>query len=272
MPQPLKHSLRAKSLRWGSRMLDIARRTTLRAEVLWVSAILLVYVSVFAILLAPPAFAQARIALVIGNGDYADQPRLPNPANDADDMAAALQALGFKVIEGMNLNKTAFDAKLHDFARSTSGADVALFFYSGHGMQINGVNYLIPIDAPATKEDLLFQTVTLDFIQSILESAKTKIIMLDACRNNPFAAALAQSMGTRAVTASSGLAVATAPDLGYFIAYSTQPGHVASDGSGRNSPFTASLKSHLSTPGLSISDLMITVRNDVVQATNAQQI
>ncbi len=228
--------------------------------------------ALIAVLFVQPAFSESRVALVIGNGGYIGQPRLPNPPNDAQDIAAALEALGFKVIQGTNLTKADFDAKLHEFSRSTTGADVAFFFYSGHGMQINGINYLIPIDAPLTKEDLDFQTVTLDFVQKLLERAKTKVIILDACRNNPYAEMLGQSLGTRAINANAGLAVATAPDLGYFIAFATQPGHVASDGAGRNSPFTSSLKAHIATPGLSISDLMIVVRNDVVQATNGAQI
>ncbi len=219
-----------------------------------------------------PAAAGPRVALIVGNAGYAGPAQLPNPAHDAQDISAALEALGFKVITGLNLNKAAFDAKLHEFARISTGADVAFFFYSGHGMQINGINYLVPIDAPVTKEDLDFQTVTLDFVQKLLERAKTKIVMLDACRNNPFAAQLGANMGTRAVNGNAGLAVTTAPDLGYFIAFATQPGHVASDGAGRNSPFTNSLKAHIATPGLSISDLMIVVRNDVVQATNSSQI
>jgi len=228
--------------------------------------------TLIASLFTQAALAESRVALVIGNGDYAGQPRLPNPPNDAQDVAAALEGLRFKVIQGTNLTKADLDAKLHEFSRATTGADVAFFFYSGHGLQINGINYLIPIDAPVTKEDLDFQTVTLDFVQKLLERAKTKIIMLDACRNNPFAAMLGESLGTRAINANAGLAVATAPDLGYFIAFATQPGHVASDGAGRNSPFTSSLKAHIATPGLSISDLMIVVRNDVVQATNGAQI
>ncbi len=222
-------------------------------------------------LFALPALAENRVALVIGNGNYIGQPHLANPPHDAEDMAQALQGLGFKVIQGTNVDKAGFDAKLHEFSRSTSGADVAIFFYSGHGMQIDGVNYLVPIDAPVTKEDLQFQTVTMDFVQKLLERAKTKIIVLDACRNNPFAAALGENLGTRAVNANAGLAMTTAPELGYFIAFATQPGHVASDGAGRNSPFTASLKTHIDSPGLSISDLMIVVRNDVVQATGGQQ-
>jgi uncharacterized caspase-like protein/uncharacterized protein len=228
--------------------------------------------TLIASLFALPALAENRVALVIGNGNYLGQPHLFNPPHDAEDMTQALQALGFKVIQGTDIDKAGFDAKLHEFSRSTSGADVAFFFYSGHGMQINGVNYLMPVDAPTTKEDLEFQTVTLDFVQKVLERAKTKIVMLDACRNNPFAAALGKNLGTRAVTANSGLAMTTAPDLGYFIAFATQPGHVASDGAGRNSPFTASLKTHMDTAGLSISDLMIVVRNEVVQATAGQQI
>ena len=191
---------------------------------------------VFASLFAQPALAESRVALVIGNGEYTGQPHLPNPPHDAEDVAAALEGLGFKVIQGTNLDKAGFDAKLHEFSRSTTGADVAFFFYSGHGMQIDGVNYLVPIDAPVTKEDLEFQTVTLDFVQKLLERAKTKIIMLDACRNNPFAEQLGSSLGTRAVNANAGLAMATAPDLGYFIAFATQPGHVASDGAGPEFP------------------------------------
>ena len=228
--------------------------------------------TLIASLFALPALAENRVALVIGNGNYLGQPHLFNPSHDAEDMTQVLQALGFKVIQGTDVNKAGFDAKLHEFSRSTSGADVAFFFYSGHGMQINGVNYLMPVDAPITKEDLEFQTVTIDFVQKVLERAKTKIVMLDACRNNPFAAALGENLGTRAVNANSGLAMTTAPDLGYFIAFATQPGHVASDGAGRNSPFTASLKTHMDTAGLSISDLMIVVRNEVVQATAGQQI
>jgi uncharacterized caspase-like protein/uncharacterized protein len=228
--------------------------------------------ALLAAFLALPALAGNRVALVVGNGDYIGQQQLPNPPHDADDVAGALSGLGFKVIEGTNLDKAGFDAKLHEFSRNTTGADVALFYYSGHGMQIDGVNYLVPVDAPTSREDLEFQTVTLDFVQKLLERAKTKVIMLDACRNNPFAAALGQSLGTRAVNANSGLAMTTAPELGYFIAFATQPGHVASDGGGRNSPFTSALKSHITTPGLSVSDLMILVRNDVAAATGGQQI
>src|SRR5208282_837180 len=118
------------------------------------------FLILIACLFSQPAFSGSRVALVIGNGGYIGQPRLPNPAHDAQDVAAALEGLGFKVIQGTDLNKADFDGKLHEFARSTTGADVAFFFYSGHGLQINGINYLIPIDAPVTKEDLDFQTVT----------------------------------------------------------------------------------------------------------------
>jgi uncharacterized protein len=225
-----------------------------------------------AILFAPPASAEKRVALVIGNGGYDGQPALKNPPNDARDIAEALKNLGFQVILGLDLDKHGFDDKVHEFARSVTGAEVALFYYSGHGMQMNGVNYLVPINAPIRKEDLDFQTVTLDLVQKQLASAKVKLVFLDACRNNPFARSLALSAGARALGENSGLAVTTAPDLGSFIAFATQPGQVASDGEGSNSPFTGSLKAHISTAGLSISDLMIVVRNEVVQQTNAAQI
>jgi uncharacterized protein len=232
--------------------------------------LLLVLTAIF--LGAGPSYADKRVALVVGNGAYVGQSALKNPANDARDMSAALETLGFQVFLGVDVDKRGFDEKLHEFTRQAANADVALFYYSGHGMQVNGVNYLIPTDAPVTKEDLDFQTVTLDFVQKQISSAKTKIVVLDACRNNPFAKELARSMGTRAVNENLGLALTTAPDLGSFVAFATQPGHVASDGEGQNSPFTGALKAHIETPGLSLSDLMIVVRNEVVQVTNSAQV
>ncbi|MGD9803536.1 MAG: caspase family protein [Hyphomicrobiaceae bacterium] len=220
-----------------------------------------------------PALAQQRIALVIGNGQYANVPVLGNPANDANDVAEALRALGFVVIAGTDLGRNAFTERLKAFGDAISPKDDVLFFYAGHGLQAKGVNYLIPIDAKLNSErDLDFEAVSLDLVLRQMKSARTKIVMLDACRNNPFARTLARSMGTRAVSDNLGLAVTVASDLGTFIAYATQPGNVASDGTGRNSPFTEKLLPHIRTPGQSITDLMMTVRNEVAQATAGAQI
>ena len=153
--------------------------------------------------------AEKRVALIIGNGAYANAPALANPKNDAEDMAAALRKLGFTVILGLDLDKTTMDRKIRAFAKELSGADAGVFHYSGHGLQVAGVNYLVPVDAElATESALDFEAVRLDLIQRTMErEARTNIIFLDACRNNPFTRVLARSLGTRAV-AGGGLAPA----------------------------------------------------------------
>ena len=177
-----------------------------------------------------PAVAGKRIALVVGNSGYAHVTNLDNPTNDAQDVAAALQELGFEVIIGIDLDKHSFDDKIHEFSRAIADADVALFFYAGHGLQAKGNNHLIPIDATIANEyDLELETVTLDSVLNQMEQAKTKVVILDACRNNPFARSLARSMGSRAVSENLGLAISVPSGVGTFIAYATQPGNVARD-------------------------------------------
>jgi uncharacterized caspase-like protein/uncharacterized protein len=224
-------------------------------------------------LTAAPALAERRVALVIGNAAYAHAPTLANPVNDASDMAAALKELGFEVLLGTDLDKHALDDRIHAFANALDGADVGLFFYAGHGLQANGRNYLVPTDAQlAAERDLDFQAVQLGFVLTQMErEAKTNIVILDACRNNPLARNLARSMGTRAVGESGGLAP-VATGFGTFIAYATQPGNVALDGSGRNSPFTGALKKYVGAPGLSLPDIMIEVRNEVATLSHGDQI
>lgn len=222
---------------------------------------------------ALPSLAAKRVALVVGNGAYAHVPHLNNPPNDAQDVSAALKQLGFEVIPGIDIDKHAFDDKLHQFSQAIAGADVALFFYAGHGLQAKGVNHLIPIDAKIPDEYALeLETITLDSVLKQMEQAKTKIVVLDACRNNPFAGTLARSMGSRGVSENLGLAISVPSGVGTFIAYSTQPGNVASDGTGRNSPFAGPFKLHVMDPGVSLSDIMILVRNEVVTATDGVQV
>ncbi|MBS0241158.1 MAG: caspase family protein [Proteobacteria bacterium] len=243
---------------YGSRLLGIC--------LIWIAA-------VATALAAQPAAAQRRVALVIGNSGYTKVPPLANPENDAADIAAAVRKIGFEVVSGINVTKGQFEALLREFGTKAEGASAAFVFYAGHGLQARGNNYLIPVDASIENErDLDFSAVSLDLVLRQLSKAETKIVMLDACRNNPFARGLSRSLGTRAIDENLGLAVSTASDLGTFIAYATQPGNVARDGSGRNSPFTEKLKGHLATPGLSITDLMMDVRNEVAAATNGQQI
>jgi hypothetical protein len=224
-------------------------------------------------MLAVPAHAERRVALVVGNSAYSHAPALPNPRNDAEDVAGILGRLGFEVVLGVDQSSGELIKTLQRFSNQLQNADVGLFFYAGHGVQVNGVNYLIPIDAEINAQhDLQFGTVKLDFVLELMErETKTNLIFLDACRNNPLARNLVRSMGTRAVTEGGGLAP-VASGVGTFLAYATQPNNVAADGQGRNSPFTAALKKHMITPDLSISDVMIEVRKEVIAASNGTQV
>jgi caspase domain-containing protein len=199
-----------------------------------------VVVAIILLLLPAAAFAQAekRVALVIGNSAYQHTPKLANPTNDAADMAAALKKHGFKVIEGFDLDKPAFDRKVRDFATTLKQAEAGVFFYAGHGLQVAGQNYLVPIDAKAEGiEALDFEMVRVDVIHRLMENqTNTNILFLDACRDNPLARNLARSMGTRSSEIGRGLAQVQS-GVGTLISFSTQPGNVALDGSGRNSSF-----------------------------------
>jgi hypothetical protein len=226
-------------------------------------------------LLACPAAAQKRVALVIGNSAYTHAVALANPANDARDMAGVLSSLGFETILGLDLDKRAFDAKIRDFSRALVQADAGLFFYAGHGLQVAGHNHLVPVDAQLQSErDLDFETVSLDFVLKQMElerEGKTSIVFLDACRDNPLVRNLSRSMGTRSASIGHGLAQVET-GVGTFIAYSTQPGNVALDGAGRNSPFAAALTSTVTQPGLSLTGVMIEVRKEVLAATGGRQV
>ena len=140
-----------------------------------------------------------RIALVIGNSDYKHTSRLPNPGNDAADMAAKLKQVGFEVIVGRDLDKAGMDRTILSFAETLVGADVGLFFYAGHGLQVNGSNYMAPVDAQLSNyNDLDFEVLPMDLVVSAMErNTKVNLIFLDACRDNPLAENLARSMGTR---------------------------------------------------------------------------
>ena len=227
------------------------------------------------LLLVFPAAADKRVALVVGNSAYVHAAVLPNPVNDAGDMAKALTEVGFEVILGLDLGKQALDAKVRDFARALDKADVALFFYAGHGLQASGKNYLMPVDARLQGErDLDFEAVSVDFVLKQMElerEGKTNVVFLDACRDNPLARNLARTMGTRSAAIGQGLAQVQT-GVGTFIAYSTQPGNVALDGQGRNSPFTAALTKGLKDPGRNLTSVMIEVRKDVLAVTGGKQV
>ena len=228
-----------------------------------------------ALVLAQPAAAQKRVALIVGNSAYTHAGALANPANDAADMAAALKAVGIEVILGLDLDKRGFDLKVRDFARALSDAETGIFFYAGHGLQVAGRNYLVPVDAQLQNErDLDFEAVALDFVLEQMElerETKTNIVFLDACRDNPLGRNLARNMGTRSASVGRGLAQVQT-GVGTFIAYSTQPGNVALDGQGRNSPFTAALAKGVREPGRNLTAVMIDVRKEVLSVTNGRQV
>jgi uncharacterized caspase-like protein len=195
--------------------------------------------------------------------------------NDASDISSALKRAGFEVILGLDVDKREFDTKVRNFADLLENADAAIFFYAGHGLQVSGRNFLLPVDARVQSErDLDFDAVNLDFVLKQMELSradKTNIVFLDACRDNPFAGNLARSMGTRSASIGKGLAQVDT-GVGTFIAYSTQPGNVALDGTGRNSPFTAALAKHVGEPDRNLTSVMIEVRKDVLAATGGKQV
>jgi phosphate transport system substrate-binding protein len=220
-----------------------------------------------------PAHAGKRVALVIGNAAYQHAGELANTRNDAGDMAAALRMHGFEVLDGIDLDKAALERKIRDFASALVGADVGVFFYAGHGLQISGTNYLVPIDAQLRSASALdFEMVRLDLVQRTMErEAPTNILFLDACRDNPLAPNLARAMGTRSADIGRGLAPAES-GVGTLISFSTQPGNVALDGTARNSPFAGALIRHLRSSNDDLSAILIAVRNDVMRETQRRQV
>lgn len=210
-----------------------------------------------------------RVALIIGNGDYAYAGPLQNAVNDATDMAQRLRSMGFEVFEGLNLNRSDTLRLVQQFAQHLDFDDTALFFYAGHGMQLGTDNYVLPVDAqPGTEAELTETSVRVQTILASMENAaRTRIVILDACRNNPFL----RTSGSRAVAANRGFMRMEA-GVGSFIAFSTEPGNLASDGTGRNSPFTSALLRHIDTPGADIHAEMRSVRADVIDTTNETQV
>ena len=239
----------------------------LRAGAILFSIVLLILAA------TPPGHAQApRVALVIGNSAYVHTAKLTNPRNDARDFAEALRKVGFLGIDGFDLDKVNFEKRVREFAIALNRAGAGVFFYAGHGLQVSGQNYLVPIDAELTAPSVLeFEMVRLDAIQRIMErEAQTNILFLDACRDNPLARNLSRAMGTRSAEIGRGLA-AIESGVGTLISFSTQPGNVALDGTGRNSPFAGALVRRLAS-GDDLSRMLIAVRNDVMKETQRKQV
>jgi tetratricopeptide (TPR) repeat protein len=231
-----------------------------------------------------PAAASApmqKLALVIGNGAYGVANKLPNPPRDARLIAQELRSIGFDTTEGIDMSSDAMRRAVKDFLAKAPHAKVTLIFFAGHGMQIDGKNYLVPIDARfASDKSITDELIDLDFIMAGLDDKlRANVIVLDACRDNPLTSrALVDSVASRSVAVRSGLAPQSGlssggtQGAGTLIAFATAPGQVAFDGEGASSPFTTALARHIVTPGLELQQMLTRVRSEVVASTKGKQV
>jgi TPR repeat protein len=232
------------------------------------------------LLVAGPSGATERVALVIGNGDYRSIVKLDNPVNDARGVASTLRGIGFDVTEVMEGTAETIRSALDDFSFRAETADLALIYYAGHGVEVQGENYLIPVDAQiASNRDVQRQAISLDRMLAAVDRARRmRVVILDSCRDNPFGDALdfavqqqdaAATEATRSA-GTGGLAPAE-PDRGTLVAFAARDGQVALDGTGAHSPFATALIDNLPTPGIDISMMFRRIRDEVVKTTFARQ-
>ena len=221
------------------------------------------------------ALAEKRVALIIGNAAYPGSGKLINPVNDAEDIAAALNNLDFDVTLKKDLSVVQFSRVIEDFSAKARGADVALFYFAGHALQLDSTNYLMPTDAKIETElEVIQQTIPAQYIVDVLErSARISLVFLDACRNNPLADRLRSTLYSRGRSASLSRGLSRISDRGRdtLIVYSAEPGKIAEDGIGRNSPFAAAVLTHIATPGLEVEVMLKRVTAAVLNATGNKQ-
>jgi hypothetical protein len=230
--------------------------------------------STLSIAVDPASQPQKRVALVIGNSAYRNAVELLNPRNDAIAVSAKLLDLGFEVVDGQDLDKNGMERSIREFIRKVEGADVSFFFYAGHGMQVAGKNYLIPVDARLEDTAAIdFETIDADRVLGYMaEENRVAIALLDACRDNPLSRKFALAIGaSRSTAVGRGLAVPSTLGGGMLIGFATAPGEVALDGQGPNSPFTTALLKYIPQKGLEIQQLMTKVKAEVYQSTNKKQ-
>lgn len=219
----------------------------------------------------PNGTSERRVALVIGNGAYTQAKALPNPANDAADMVVVLKEVGFEVLYGTDLNKRQMVNLIRDFGAKQTSGGVGLFYYAGHGIQVGGENYLVPVDAEIPQEDeVAYAAVPLGLVLSKMTTAKNdlNIIILDACRNNPFARSW---QGDREIATSDGLAKIS-PPTGTLVLYAISPGKVAAERNGRNSLFTGSLLKQIKRPNLEYDQMVRALSSEVWEQSNGLQL
>ncbi|TYO66720.1 caspase family protein [Bradyrhizobium hipponense] len=221
---------------------------------------------------AEPAFAGKRVALVIANSAYQHAPSLTNPVNDGSVMARTLKEAGFDVVDSRH-DLSALETRrvLRDFADTTRDADIAVVYYAGHGIEVEGLNYLIPVDARLERDtDVYDEALSLDRVLVAVEPAKQlRLVILDACRDNPFGKTMKRTIASRSIGRGLAQVEPTSPNT--LIAYSAKAGFTAQDGDGANSPFTVALSKHLTTPGLDVRRAFGFVRDDVLKSTANKQ-
>jgi uncharacterized caspase-like protein len=232
-----------------------------------------------AFLLSPTsASADKRVALVIGNADYQHMPRLTNPGNDAEDVGKSLRDLGFETIVATDLDRAGMNVAIGRFARTVDGADIAIVYYAGHGMQFSGSNYLLPVDArlDSAADANRFQLMPVeDLLEALRPARGARMLVLDACRNNPVEEDLKRRLASvpganRDALTTRGLNRVSAGS-GLLVAYATQANDVANDGIGRNSPFTAAFLKHVATPDLDLRQMLFNVQDEVDRTTQSRQ-
>jgi uncharacterized caspase-like protein len=224
------------------------------------------------VLASGPAFAEKRVALVLGNSNYQNVAPLPNPVNDSSKIAATLKDAGFDVVDSRrDLAAAETRRALRDFADRARDADIAVVYYAGHGIEVDGGNYLIPVDARLERDtDIYDEGLSLDRILIAIEPAKKlRLVILDACRDNPFARTMKRTVASRAIGQGLAKVEPTSPNV--LIAYSAKAGSTAADGDGNNSPFTMALSHHLTKPGLDVRRAFGFVRDEVLKTTNNRQ-
>jgi uncharacterized caspase-like protein len=221
---------------------------------------------------ADPARAEKRVALVIGVSDYKQAPPLPNPSRDADAMAALFKKAGFDVIVNKrDLGIAELRRTIRDFSETSRDADISVVYYAGHGIEVDGVNYLVPADARLVSDfDIEDETISLERVLKALDAAKRlRLVILDACRDNPFTRSMKRTVASRAI--GRGLAKIEPTMTDTLVAYAAKAGAVARDGDGQNSPFAIALTKHITEPGLDLRIAFGRVRDDVLKATANRQ-
>jgi len=231
------------------------------------------FVLVAALLLfCEPASATKRVALVLGNSNYKNAVPLPNPANDAAALAATLKGAGFDIVDSrLDLPSTEMRRALRDFADIARDADIAVVYFAGHGIEIDGTNYLIPTDARLERDtDVYDEAFSLDRVLLAIEPARQlRLVIIDACRNNPFADKMKRTVASRAV--GRGLARIEPTTTNTLVAFAAKAGLTALDGNSSNSPYATALVKYIATPGLDLRRAFGFIRDDVLQATGNRQ-